>query len=759
MNEDYSTSTSYNSNSDVSQEDFSEDVGPKEDIYAAKNFSARGMDLRTEDFLAAKNQVGIQFAKGSQKEKDLINLERENRKIEVRAISLKASMCTTSNVREFDFKKLASMKEDQFQNPQVMKAVACITMAVFYGISQTHHDIATIQYFRDIIMRDMHRFGSPSVSGFALTGKMGQGSNVYVVKSPRGPEAASDLTHELFVALNGINYMREFIINFAIIYGGVRGPSPVVDDKGRIVDFAGILEKELSTPTKSRSKDRVLPVQRPEQVPMVVYESITPSQSFEAYIEDCSVRDFYEFYLQMLFATQMACELIGYTHYDAHNQNWLAKKHNSSEYPKGFSLQYEDYRTKTVRFISVKSKVIATAIDYGMAMIKYKEKGEDRYIGVTNTQLMKYGVDTTPWPLHDAYKLLMFSAETLRVSGSNPKVLEEIQKIFRFFNKKETIQYAAKEQRKFYYGLPRMQSNKNLNVYDLIDFIEDYCDVEDILTNEPKLPILSCGSRCLTYQGAVNKVHSTESKTFTEFYYYAYHLKDTDVVQYRELVEGLDYEAAKEDYLRKVEIDYDYLILKIEDVNPFELSKNVKMRDLKDKNVMNSLTSYYQSAISMVALYEGLVQYLKVGKTIGILFKDKKLLIELDRYKEQLRLKREVIKSNIDANYRNYRIIREIVGSTEWTQDSLNDHFYPWYATVSGEIYWIDQRFSKDTYNKEFQAAELPPVALDKDTMGKKERENTSANRGNTNFLPKHRNVRLHRDPDGIPRKLLLRDS
>jgi hypothetical protein len=728
-----------------------------EDVYVEKNFSTRGMDLRTEDFAAAKNQVRVQFANGSEKKRNLVNLEKENRKIEVRAISLKASMCSTSNVQEFDFTKLAAMKEDQFQNPQVMKAIACVTMAVFYGISQAHHDISSIVYFRDIIMRDMHRFGSPSVSGFALTGKMGEASNIYVVKSPRDPAAASDLTHELFVGLNGINFMREHVVNFALIYGGFRGPSPVVDDEGRIIDFAGILEKELTIETGEME----LPIQRPEQVTMVVYESITPSESFEKYIKTCSVRDFYEYYLQMLFATQMACELIGYTHYDAHNQNWLAKHHDSPEHPKGFSLRYEDYRTGTSRYVTVRSKVIATAIDYGMAMIKY----ESRYIGVTNTKLMKYGVDTCPWPLHDAYKLLMFSAETLRVSGTNPNVLKEIEKIFRFFNKHESVQSAARDQREFYYGLPRMQSNKHLSVYDLTDFIEDYCDVKDILSNQPKLAMLACGSAsstgsgltgvsntgCLSNQGALNNIRNMEPKTFTEFYYYAYHLKDRDTIRYKELVEGMDYPAAKYDYLGKLEKDYDSLVLKLEDVIPYELSKHVRVRDLKHRKTIQGLTSYYQSAISMVALYEGIVQYLKVGKTIAMLFRDKELLAELARYKEALQLKRSGIKRNIDANYRNYRIIRGIVGSIEWTQDPSNDHYYPWYATVSGEIYWIDQRFSKDTYNKEFQAAELPPVTQKQTTP-------PPVKARDTQFLPSQRYVRLHRDPDGIPRKLILKD-
>lgn len=723
-----------------------------------------GMNITSASFERLHRQASTDYAPGTRLTLDLKVLNIENKKIEVRAISTKSSMCATGNVGDFDMKKLSEMKDGQFFNPQLMKAVACVTMGIFYGLQQNHGDIATIAHFKDSVMRDMHRFGSPSVSGYALTGRIDGVPGMYVLKSPRDPEASTDLTHELFVGLNGINSLRKVVLNFAMIYGGFRCPAPVVDSEGNVVDFCGVTGKGISTKrnklTVERGGEYRVPKQQDQQVPMVVYESITPSDSFERYIQSCTVQQFHEFFLQMLYSTQMAAELIGYTHYDAHNQNWLARKVEIPKFSKGFALQYQDYRTDTTKYVNVKSKVIATAIDFGMSMIKY----EDRYIGVASTNLAKYGVSMTPWPLHDAYKLLMFSAETLRKSiktlaaksSKHPRlaemqaVLDEMQNIFTFFNQEEDIVDAAKNQLKYYYGLPKTQDNEGLNIYNLLDHIERHCEVKGVLTAEPMLPILSCGDSCLTYTGAINTTLTTP-KSFFEFYDTAYHLNKADTKQYEALVRTFDYTANKAEFLAKVERDWNLLESKLAEARPISLPEQTNVNTLKDKKTMDRLEAYYQSVFGMVSLYEDIILWLKVGGSVAELYRDEELLEQMDKYYRQLLSRRDDIGQVVEANYHNYKIIKSVVINGLWTSDKLNDHYYPWYITVSGEIYWLKERWSENTFGKDFKSAELPPVAIEQ-SRSSRARDTLS-----NSILPTNRSVRLQRDSDGNPRSIVMR--
>lgn len=386
----------------------------------------------------------------------ILRVEEENqynKEMETEALNNKSSICSPKLSHKLegvvDFESLESTMGEQFTNYNAMRAVGCSVYSTFHGIPEASGNIAKLAHLKDSV-RNLHKFGSESVNGYVLTGELDDASNMYVIKTPRTDDAEADLLHETFVGLFGTNKIRKELPNLALIYGGFKCSKAIINHE----------TNEVESYCYSS----------PNQVPYVIYENITPSKSFDDVIRTCTVAEFHSLYLQVLFSTYIASELIGYTHYDAHTGNWLVRKVKVSGVSDGnkskFCIPYTDPITKHVSYIVADS--VATAIDFGMTSITYK----GRNIGCSSIGLEEYGITSDPWPLHDAYKLLMFSALALIQSKTNERLVVELKKIFRFFNKTERLEDAVNLQRKSYYSLPKTNKTSDYGIIDLINHIK-----------------------------------------------------------------------------------------------------------------------------------------------------------------------------------------------------------------------------------------------------------------------------------------------
>src|SRR4029077_17578297 len=105
------------------------------------------------------------------------------------------------------------------------------------------------------------------------------------------------------------------------------------------------------------------------------------------------------------------------------------------------------------------------------------------------------------WYLYDAYKLLMFNLREAYNSKNN-EALEQMVRIFRFFNKTEDPLQVIQTQWPSRYGLPYLPEIYKYSMMDLLDHIYDVCDCKHLLAiNEPNpaYNILSCKAGCQTF--------------------------------------------------------------------------------------------------------------------------------------------------------------------------------------------------------------------------------------------------------------------
>jgi hypothetical protein len=681
------------------------------------------MNFTTKDIEQYRVQTKRDIVKG---EPYILQTEEEierNKDIEIRALGTRSSICSPKISNKLsgklDFSKLESDMGEQFMNYNAMRAIGCAVYGTFHGIPESSGDIAKLAHLKNSI-RNLHKFGSESVNGYALTGELDEAHNLFVIKTPRTAEAEEDLLHETFVGLFAINKLRRKIPNMALIYGGFKCSKVVINPETNEVE-------SYCAPS-------------PNLIPYVIYENISPSKSFDEVIRTCTVNEFHSLYLQVLLATYIGSILVGYTHYDAHTGNWLIRKINvpgitDVRNTKGkFCIPYEDPLTKKVLYVVADS--VATAIDFGMTSINYK--GVD--IGCSLIELEEFGITSGPWPLHDAYKLFMFSALALITSKTNNKLLNEFRKIFRFFNKQETLEDAVKLQRKSYYSLPKTEKTADYSILDLITYIKQNCNVSDILLDSPSTvyPILECTS-CSTFAGVINDAYIREPnpKDFFEFYDFAYHYGSASKEIYDKMVLGFDYDSAYRNFQNKVDNHISIMHKFLSKKQPIQLPKPLTARQLANPNVEKVLRKNYTNLIAAVSRYDDVKLWLKVGMSVAILFQDDNTVAYINAKRDELKASEKEIFAQIDTLIGIYRTIKPIVESQEW---DIYNAKYPWYAS-SGEIIYIRDRFKNSTGDL-FVEDRLPSTLVKSTKQG---------------VLPQRRNVELLKNNSGEPVRVVVK--
>ena len=428
------------------------------------------------------------------------------------------------NLDSLDYKKLKSDIGSTFYNGDMMKAVMCIASSVVLDIDPTRIEMTT--RIRNMIT-DLRLFGEKSVSGFALRGSLGstpenKAENLFVIKAPRDPTDAQELTHELIVAFYGTNQLRSLgIPNFAYVYGGMFCSPPFMDS-------SNAQSNEILSFCNSGTKDPVM---------YAIYENIAPAISFTEYVKnpkECTGENFMNYYIQAIVAVQAANLICGFTHYDFHGGNVLIR--SESKTPFSYVVPTPDgdmYLTS--------NGGIPTIIDYGMSHIELNfNDGRIEHFGHVGASapLNYYGVNrNSANPIYDAYKLLCFSLSSMTKRSYNEQTknwdiseitnpaFNELKGLLSFFTNEDPLSVVNK-QIETYYSLPFTQMELNLKLYDFIKFCNKYCAQKGwrfALSAIPpsNAPVMTCDSNCvstlteLKNLGALNETPIPE--TFSGF--------------------------------------------------------------------------------------------------------------------------------------------------------------------------------------------------------------------------------------------------
>jgi hypothetical protein len=421
--------------------------------------------------------------------------------------------------------ELKKLTQQQLYNPSVMQAALCTADSVFYT---SPYDVGSMYRNNRIrsYIHSLRQIGAESVEGYAMAASFENAADLFVVKAPRDPRR-DDLLHELVVGLYGTNRLRQFIPNFAYIFGGFKCSPPLIDPA----------TKEVVTWCLSNEN----------AVNYVLYENIMPSVSAGDYFPAATGPQFVSTYLQLLYALRTAHGKIDYTHYDLHFNNVLLRTPDMNGHSGPFQIEYETERG--VEYLTTDK--IVTIIDYGFSHITTID-GE--HFG--KSDLVPLSIfPTSSWIFHDVYKFLLFAVYAAGGEG-NASLINEARKIFRFFNQSEDVLSASSSQFDTRYAFPYMEKTKNLQLDDFIAYVRRVCDTS-FLGARTSVPILDCDHMCLSQAGALSQIGVNPTSPLSvpdniiEFYDLSIRLQNEGrVVEKNQIAQSFNYSLAMSNHIR-----------------------------------------------------------------------------------------------------------------------------------------------------------------------------------------------------------------
>jgi hypothetical protein len=338
----------------------------------------------------------------------------------------------------------------------------CIINSIFYSKLDDTNNIIIKKY-----INNLQKINTKSKIGNAFFVDFLKSSEMFIVKTPKSIDD-DNLEHELIVGLYGTNTLRQYIPNFAYIYGGFKCSGPILNDNNKVVDWC---------------------VNNNYSVNYILYENINPSISLETYLETCTSKEYLNIFLQIIYSLRMANKMIDFTHYDLHTGNILIRDINIEK----FQIQYDT--ENGVEYIT--TDLIATFIDFGMSHIY----NEDLIIAGDHIENGHYGVynflyyDVYPnksWIMSDIYKVLLYSA-LVSMNANNNDVIIVISNIYKFFNKDDNLRTAVITQKDHFYNLPiTTEAYENFTIDKLTTYIRSIYQCDFISNIKSKDPVLNC---------------------------------------------------------------------------------------------------------------------------------------------------------------------------------------------------------------------------------------------------------------------------
>jgi hypothetical protein len=619
----------------------------------------------------------------------------ENTAVELDALETKGSICRVGKheaspiflelaQKDANPTVLKQVMTEDFTDYEAMKALACAVYANFIGLTQEDGNIAKVLDLKDHI-QNLHEFGSPSAYGHALTGELKGVADLYVNKTPVSPDAVKDSLHELFVGLMVMNKMRKICPNIVFFYGGIRTGGPKIDP---------VTRKVVSWSDRDTVK-----------IPWLIMEPIVPSVSFGTYVETCTVPQFFSTFYQFLLTTEIAADLYGWTHYDAHDGNFLIEEVSIPELGEVFSIPYP--RQSGTVYVTSDARLVF--IDFGQSTVNYNGKPR----GMNSKSLRAYGVRTGPSPLHDVYKLLMFLA--VRAQRTNPKVYYELEKAFRFFNATEDFEYCLEAQSPaagIYYIYPATQRTLSRTIQEFIDYVSGVWNLEGVVTAKPLYNELRC-TDCYTFTGVLKEsgvfsaAFVTQAQTFQEFYDIATYLSKYGDNSYDILVKNFEYAEAREKFRLRCQKEKDTLEANLDITSPQVNAGNPASLATRAAEQAHKLAQI--KLFVLVSTFEDLSLLLKIGSSVAIVFQDAALLEEIKGWRQQLQSAEPIVRKRISEARATYLAIYEMIESSRWRPYATA---FPWYRISAGDVEGLGQRFKQDS-GELFVESRLPAALIE----------------------------------------------
>jgi len=418
----------------------------------------------------------------------------------------------------------------------------------------------------------------------------------------KGTDNVDEITNEAFVAICGTNNLRHLIPNFSYIFSFNKCPNDLEIDK------TPILWNEY--PTRY----------------CVIYEKIVGTALRKLTINsDCIC-----YFMQILYALAIAEQMIGFTHYDLHDENVIVKH---LIHP----IQIT-YKKRDGTPVYIVTTGIASIIDYEFSTISYNDK---KYGDISKNA----GVYPRTFALYDCLKLTYYQAESSNYY-KNIEVYEFYETVYKFFSDDNLIDVISA--RKSYNAyLPYIDKFKNKTVYDLIEYIENIYSF-DFMYSIEKLPIVDRQIYSIDHYLA-NPIDNVRNV----FEYYDLYIHLNSIENSAEYLRKLHTNfILNEDESKKLYSDIVKEFNRSNDINFVEI-KLLKITDL----LYNTYVKYISDFAKYYSLYTKMVYYTEAIEKVFILYM--KNIPEITNVKMQLNLHYDAIKRKIDSLDKDLEYLKE----------------------------------------------------------------------------------------------------
>jgi len=452
------------------------------------------------------------------KEQILENLER--------SILLRRIECSDEIVNDLKVKTFQLNMIDQFQERILFDHNHQDTMGCFVdAIVADENLLERNRFFRWIT-------GTKEISS-GSEGKVlrvyGDSLPMYAIKVPNH-QYQDTLAHEAIVGMGALNKIRDKVPNFMHTYGAFMCSMPIFDENGKIFSMCATKENPVT---------------------YLVVENIQNGIQLHEVIKTLSESEFLQVYLQILNALSVAYKDFDFTHYDLHSSNVMIQV-----LPYYISIPLY-FPNGDVGYI--KTKHLARIIDYGFSHVYLENVHFGKY------GLEQYGINpTSSFPMHDAYKLLLYCAV-----GAKEEVFNSIDKIYSFFggNVRERISKRTPDD---FFVAPNVF--KNASHDDLIRYIIDRFPVDFIYLESPIDTTKSiCEDSCIDYRNFIQFMFSENRLPKTLEDYCEAHLAI-------DKIEDLQHKTDLRAWVYQFNIDYAYNLEKEKELKQAErIAKGMKV--------------------------------------------------------------------------------------------------------------------------------------------------------------------------------------
>ena len=503
----------------------------------------------------------------------------------------KLSICPLSQAQRYH-NRLGSLNPSvlkdfltqEFYNHELMNDASCVISSIYYGLPASKDQLISpnvhIRHWIKNLQINEQLSDDKIIEAHASLTNI-PNDPFFTVKTARDPKYRS-LTHEYFVGVFGTNQLRKYVPNFAYVFGGFN----------------------CSPPVNNPTDDQIITWCNNSHVNVnyVLYENLKPHTTMAQYVRTCSPRDFFNKYLQVLYALHEANEKIGFTHYDLHHKNVVIRKLDTlSDIPYNTENGLEYIRTDGV----------ATITNYDHAHIAIQINGEESKCHFGIVDKLAYGVyPGKSYPLFDAYKLLLFCMDEMN-NANNKECLIEAGRILRYFNSIEYPIDIIERQREYYYYLPYDEVHCKDSLLKLTSYIRNLkCFPQsyfDFITNDAINPILSCNSTnvCTSGDQFINLIGLSSSPSPRTIYELYDVLTTVDSQTGARITQEFDYKSRMSEFLTEYRSMGSELETKLSNLKIYTIS------DSKPQNIFNDeFTQLYQTHVVNVAAILNLVQQL-----------------------------------------------------------------------------------------------------------------------------------------------------